>query len=251
MKICRMEISGKIEYGIVREQEVFALEGEPIKARPGKKLGKLSELKLKSPCVPTKVVAVGMNYRDHAKELGQQLPENPILFLKPPTSVIGPGEAIICPPSSQRVDYEAELGFVISRRAKNVKVEQAFDYILGYTCVNDVTARDLQIKDGQWTRAKGFDTFCPIGPWLETELDPAHLKVQAILNGKVVQNSNTSNLVFPVPILLSFISSIMTLEPGDCIATGTPAGIGPMKPSDQITISVEGIGELSNPVSET
>jgi len=248
LKICRVEVSGKVESGIIIEQEVFKLEGDLTKPKPGKKLGRLSELKLKSPTEPGKIVAVGMNYRDHARELGQKLPENPILFLKPATAVIGPLEPIICPAQSQRVDYEAELGVVISRRAKNVKPESASDYILGYSCFNDVTARDLQIKDGQWTRAKSFDTFAPIGPWIETELDPGNLKVQALLNEKIVQNSSTSNLIFPVPELVAFISSVMTLLPGDVIATGTPSGIGPIKPGDEIVIYVEGVGELRNPV---
>lgn len=249
MRICRVEILGKVVEGLIIGGEVFRLEGELVKAKPGKKLGNLSELKLKSPCVPSKIVAVGLNYRDHAQELNQKIPENPILFLKPKSAVIGPGEPIILPSQSQRVDYEAELAVVISRRAKNVKPEKACDYILGYTCFNDVTARDLQVKDGQWTRAKSFDTFAPIGPWIETELDPSHLQIQAILNGKIVQNSNTENLIFSVPDLIAFISSVMTLEPGDVIATGTPSGIGPMKPGDEIMIKVEEIGELINPVN--
>jgi len=248
LKICRVEISGRIEQGLIIEQDVYALTGDWSKPKPGKKLGRLAQLNLKSPCVPSKIIAVGLNYKDHAKELNQQIPENPILFLKPASAVIGPGDAIIHPSQSQRVDYEAELAVVISRKARSVKTESAFDYILGYTCFNDVTARDLQIKDGQWTRAKSFDTFAPVGPWIETELDPSHLQIQAILNGKIVQNSNTSNLIFPLPELVAFISSVMTLLPGDVIATGTPAGIGPMKPGDEIVIKIEGIAELKNPV---
>ena len=178
--------------------------------------------------------------------MNQKPPENPILFLKPATAVIGPNEPILYPAQSQRVDYEAEWGVVISRLARNVKAASANDYILGYTCCNDVSARDLQIKDGQWTRAKSFDTFSPIGPWIETELDPSNLVVQGILNGKIVQNSNTANLIFTVPELVCFISSIMTLLPGDVIATGTPSGIGPMQKGDEIVISVQGIGELKN-----
>jgi len=249
LKICRVEISpGKIEYGVVIEGEVYALQADAESSRPGTKLGKLESLKLKSPVSPCKIVAVGLNYRDHAEELKQKIPEEPLLFLKPKTAVIDPGEPIIIPPQSKRVDYEAELAVVIYRPAKNVKPESANEYILGYTCFNDVTARDLQAKDGQWTRAKGFDTFAPIGPWIETELDPMNLEIEARLNGKVVQKSNTKNLIFPPAQLVSFISSVMTLEPGDVIATGTPAGIGQIKNGDEIVVYIQGIGELKNPV---
>jgi 2-keto-4-pentenoate hydratase/2-oxohepta-3-ene-1,7-dioic acid hydratase in catechol pathway len=248
MKICRVEISGgNVERGLIVDNVVYKLEGDALK--PGAKIGALENVRLKCPAQPGKVVCVGLNYRDHAKEMGLPLPENPILFLKPSTSVIGPGDKIIYPPQSQRVDYEGELGVVISRRCRNVKPEESAAYILGYTCVNDVTARDLQAKDGQWTRAKGFDSFAPIGPWVESELDPSNLKIQTILNGKVVQDSNTSNLIFNVPTLVAFISGVMTLEPGDVIATGTTSGIGPMNPGDKVTVSIEGIGELSNTIA--
>ena len=205
---------------------------------------------LLAPCSPAKVVAVGLNYRDHAKELGMAVPEEPILFLKPPTTVIGQGEAIAFPEMASRVDYEAELGIVIKDTVKSIAPEEAHDHILGYTCVNDVTARDLQRKDGQWTRAKSFDTFCPVGPWIETDLDPGDLAVESFLNGEQRQASRTSQFIFPVDVLVSFISKIMTLFPGDLILTGTPAGIGPMKPGDEIEVRIEGIGSLKNTVQK-
>lgn len=174
------------------------------------------------------------------------LPEEPLLFLKPASSVIGPEDRIILPPQSARVDYEAELAVVIGKTAKNVKRGQAQGYIKGYTCLNDVTARDLQGKDGQWTRAKGFDTFCPIGPWIETEIDPADLKIELFLNGEIKQQSTTSNLIFNPARLVEFISGVMTLFPGDVIATGTTSGIGPMKAGDKVEVRIEGIGSLIN-----
>jgi 2-keto-4-pentenoate hydratase/2-oxohepta-3-ene-1,7-dioic acid hydratase in catechol pathway len=178
--------------------------------------------------------------------LGLAIPEEPVIFLKPATTIIGPGESIICPRTSSRVDYEAELGVVVKDRTRNISPEEAPDHILGYTCANDVTARDLQKKDGQWTRAKSFDTFCPVGPWIETDLDPGDLLIQSYLNGERRQSSRTSQLIFNVHELVSFISGIMTLEPGDLIITGTPAGIGPMKPGDEIEVRIEGIGSLKN-----
>ncbi|MEW6545815.1 MAG: fumarylacetoacetate hydrolase family protein [Bacillota bacterium] len=206
------------------------------------------EAELICPVEPGKVVAVGLNYRDHAHEVGAVLPEEPVLFVKPATAVIGPGAAILLPPVSRRVDYEAELAVVIGRRAKRVAVGQAPDYVLGYTCGNDVTARDLQQKDGQWTRSKSFDTFCPLGPWVVPGLDPAALQVVCRVNGKVRQQGNTRDLIFPVAELVSFVSGIMTLEPGDVLLTGTPAGIGPLEPGDLVEVEIEGVGVLSNPV---
>ncbi|MGC8908454.1 MAG: fumarylacetoacetate hydrolase family protein [Desulfomonilaceae bacterium] len=206
----------------------------------------LGAVKLLPPCTPSKVVAIGLNYRDHAEELGLALPEEPLLFLKPPSSIIGPGETILAPPQSKRVDYEAELAVVISRTARQVKAEKAADYILGYTCLNDVTARDLQSKDGQWTRAKGFDTFCPIGPWIETDLDPSDLEISLYLNDELKQHSRTSNLIFDPFRLVEFVSHVMTLTPGDVIATGTTSGIGPMRPGDKVEVRIEGIGSLFN-----
>jgi 2-keto-4-pentenoate hydratase/2-oxohepta-3-ene-1,7-dioic acid hydratase in catechol pathway len=235
------------------DNQVFEgkLEGEdilPIAAQQFPRSFQLHQVKLLPPCVPTKVVAVGLNYRDHAEELHLALPEEPLLFMKPSTSVIGPGDPVLLPPQSRRVDYEAELGIVIAKTARRVGLDEARDYILGYTCLNDITARDLQTKDGQWTRAKGFDTFCPIGPWIDTEIDPADLGVELYLNGERKQRSRTSNLIFSPAELVAFISGIMTLQPGDVIATGTPSGIGPMKHGDNVEVRIEGIGSLVNPI---
>ncbi|MEW5933876.1 MAG: fumarylacetoacetate hydrolase family protein [Bacillota bacterium] len=208
----------------------------------------LGEAELLCPVEPTKVVAVGLNYRDHAREVGAALPQEPVLFLKPATSVVGPGEPIVLPAVSRRVDYEAELAVVIGRRARQVTVGQAPDCILGFTCGNDVTARDLQQKDGQWTRSKSFDTFCPLGPWVVPGLDPCALEVICRVNGKVRQRGNTRELIFTVAELVSFVSEVMTLEPGDVLLTGTPAGIGPLQPGDTVEVEVEGVGVLVNPV---
>ncbi|HSB33981.1 MAG TPA: fumarylacetoacetate hydrolase family protein, partial [Nitrospirota bacterium] len=198
--------------------------------------------------VPTKVVAVGLNYRDHARELGMAVPEAPILFLKPTTAVIGPDDDIHYPAMSSQVDYEGELGIVIKDSISRITAAEARRHILGYTCANDVTARDLQKQDGQWTRAKGFDTFCPVGPWIETELDPNDLQIETYLNGDRRQSSRTSQFVFDVDHLVSFISQVMTLEPGDLVITGTPAGIGPMRRGDTVEVRIEGIGSLINSV---
>nr|WP_245526136.1 fumarylacetoacetate hydrolase family protein [Archaeoglobus profundus] len=192
------------------------------------------------PIKPTKIVCIGLNYMDHAEELNMEIPEEPIIFLKPPSAVIGHEDVIVMPRISKRVDYEGEIAVVIGKRCKNVKKEDAMDYVLGYTCFNDVTARDLQSKDGQWTRAKSFDTFAPIGPYVVTEV-PEKLKIETRLNGKVVQKSDTSNLIFDIPTLIEFISNIMTLERGDVIATGTPAGVGMLKSGDVVEVEVNGL----------
>lgn len=208
----------------------------------------LDEVKLLAPVKPSKIVAVGLNYADHIAEMGNTPPSNPIIFIKPQTAVIGPGEAILLPSSSQRVDYEAELAVVIGKKCRSVTPKQAPSFILGYTCFNDVTARDLQKKDVQWTRAKSFDTFAPLGPWINTSIDPSSLRIECRLNGEIKQSSSTSNLLFSVFELVSFISEIMTLLPGDVIATGTPQGVGPMQNGDLVEVCIEGIGVLSNPV---
>ena len=250
MKLVRFLAHGGPANGIVNGDEVIELAGGHL--APAKKPEArypLSRLKLLPPCVPTKVVAIGLNYRDHAVELGFALPEEPIVFLKPATSVIGAGDAILYPAASKQVDYEAELGIVIRDRIRSVSPREARGHILGYTCANDVTARDLQKKDGQWTRAKSFDTFCPVGPWIETDLDPGDLLIESYLNGERRQSSRTSQLIFDVYQLVSFVSGIMTLNPGDLIITGTPAGIGSMKPGDEIEVRIEGIGSLKNKVS--
>ncbi|MBF0529942.1 MAG: fumarylacetoacetate hydrolase family protein [Deltaproteobacteria bacterium] len=251
MRLIRFKAEGEpgIKYGSEKNGQIQELTGDIFgQFKVTDRAFSLSQVTLLAPCQPTKVVAVGLNYRDHIEEMHHTVPDEPVIFIKPASSVIGPSQVIICPPRSHRVDYEAELAVVISRHAKNVSPGEASRYILGYTCLNDVTARDLQAKDQQWTRAKGFDTFCPIGPVIETELDPSDLSVEAWLNGEKRQSSRTSNLLFNVPTLVAFISGVMTLEPGDVIATGTPSGVGPVKPGDSIEIRVQGIGSLINKV---
>jgi len=206
-------------------------------------------LEILAPVQPSKLVCVGLNYRDHALEQGKQLPAEPLLFIKPSTSVIGPGAAIEVPAWAGRVDHEAELGIVIGKPAFRVRASKAADYVLGVTCVNDVTARELQAKDGQYTRAKGFDSFAPIGPCIAVGLESRDLRVSGYVNGGLRQDSRTRELIFTVPELVEFISSVMTLLPGDIISTGTPAGIGPIRPGDSVTIHVEGVGALTNPVT--
>jgi 2-keto-4-pentenoate hydratase/2-oxohepta-3-ene-1,7-dioic acid hydratase in catechol pathway len=208
----------------------------------------LNEVNILPPVQPSKVVCVGLNYRYHAQELNMALPEEPILFIKPPTTVIGPDNPIIYPPQCHQLDYEAELAVVIGRETRFTSKNDARDHIAGYTILNDVTARDLQRKDGQWTRAKSFDTFCPIGPWIETDMDPSHQDISLKLNGEVKQNSNTENMIFSVEELVEFISHIMTLNQGDIIATGTPPGVGSMNVEDIVEVKIEGIGTLSNKI---
>lgn len=208
----------------------------------------LSEVRLLAPIIPSKVVCIGRNYVEHAEELGSDVPEEPLLFMKPSTAVIGPGDPIRLPPESGRVDHEGELALVIGRPCRRVSEEDAFGFVLGYTCGNDVTARDLQQKDGQWTRAKGFDSFCPLGPWLETELDPSDVQIATRINGETRQRSRTSNMIFRPPTIISYASQVMTLLPGDVILTGTPSGVGPLSPGDRVEVEVEGIGVLANEV---
>jgi 2-keto-4-pentenoate hydratase/2-oxohepta-3-ene-1,7-dioic acid hydratase in catechol pathway len=204
--------------------------------------------KLLAPCDPSKIVCVGLNYKDHAAEQDKPLPAEPLIFIKPSTSVIGPAQAIEAPAWAGRVDHEAELALVIGKTTRNVKAARAYDHILGLTCVNDVTARELQSKDGQYTRSKGFDTFGPVGPCIAVGLDGRDLQVQAFVNGDLRQNSRSRELIFTIPELVEFISSVMTLLPGDIISTGTPSGIGPIRPGDSVTVHVEGVGALTNPV---
>lgn len=208
----------------------------------------LGDVRLLAPVLPSKVIGVGRNYPAHAKELGNGVPEEPLVFLKPSTSVSGPGDAIPLPPISRRVDYEGELAVVIGRIARNVKAEEAYRSILGYTCGNDVTLRDLQEKDDQWTRAKGFDGACPLGPWIETELDPNDLRIETRVNGETKQSARTSEMAVGVASLIEFVTTFMTLLPGDVLMTGTPEGIGPLAPGDRVEVEVEGIGILANPV---
>jgi 2-keto-4-pentenoate hydratase/2-oxohepta-3-ene-1,7-dioic acid hydratase in catechol pathway len=207
------------------------------------------EVRLVAPVVPTKIVCVGRNYREHAAELGNEMPAEPLLFLKAPSSLVGHEDAIVLPPYSERVEHEGELAVVIGRRAKDVTDgENPLDYVFGYTCLNDVTARDLQRKDKQFTRAKSFDTFCPVGPYVATDIDPLDLRVETRVNGEVRQRGRTSEMAFAVPFLVRYVSRMMTLEPGDLISTGTPAGVGPLLDGDTVEVEVEGVGTLRNPV---
>ncbi|MGA2362696.1 MAG: fumarylacetoacetate hydrolase family protein [Candidatus Aminicenantales bacterium] len=248
MKIYRFRYRKRILHGILKEEFLFPLKGSIFRDfKIGDSPIPMGEVKLLPPVEPSKIVAVGRNYRDHAKELGNAVPEEPLLFLKPSTAVIGPHDEILYPAMSSRVDYEGELAVVIKKKARHLREEDPVgDYILGYTCFNDVTARDLQTKDVQFTRAKSFDTFAAVGPCVATGIDPGALHLKTFLNGKLVQSGTTANLIFPVPFLVRFISRVMTLLPGDIIATGTPAGVGPMSPGDRVDVQVEGIGVLSN-----
>jgi len=249
MKLLRFVADGQARYGAVEQRQIRELRGDPFGSiRFGPRAFHLEEITLLPPCEPSKIVAVGVNYRAHAEEMGHRLPDEPLLFLKPPSSIVGAGAEIHYPDGVSRLDYEAELAVVIRKKIKSITLAQVKEAVLGYTCLNDVTARDLQQKDKQWTRAKSFDTFAPIGPWIVTDLDPANLKIEAILNGETKQSGTTAGLIFPVDRLVSFISSIMTLLPGDVITTGTPPGVGPMQRGDTIEIVIEGIGRLANTV---
>ena len=212
---------------------------------PGKPPHRFSAADLRCPVAPSKIVCIGRNYAAHAKELGNEVPAEPLIFFKPPSALIGPGGSIVLPSESTRVEHEAELGVIIGKRCKAVSREEALSYVFGYTCVNDVTARDLQKKDGQWSRAKGFDTFCPVGPWIETELDPASCRVSCRVNGQARQDGVTTSMIFDVPTLIAYVSKMMTLEPGDLIATGTPEGVGLLTSGDCVEVEVSGIGILS------
>jgi len=223
------------------------IDGEAVVAGDSRRA--LASVRLLPPCLPTKIVCVGRNYLDHAREMGNDLPDKPLLFFKPPSAVIGDGDEIVYPPQSSRVDYEGELGVVIARRCRHVSRAGALDVVRGYTIVNDVTARDLQETDVQWARAKGFDTFAPIGPCIADGLDPSRLRIRTTLNGEVRQDSSTGLLIFDIPTLIEYISAAFTLEAGDVIATGTPSGIGPMQPGDEVRVEIDGIGALSNRVA--
>lgn len=210
----------------------------------------LSDVKLLPPCVPSKIVCVGRNYTEHAAELGNDIPKEPLIFLKPPSSILAPGDPIILTPLSERVDYEGELAIVIGKTCSRLKsLADAKSYILGYTCLNDVTARDLQKKDVQFTRAKGFDTFCPFGPFIETELDLSAATVETFLNGAKRQSARTAEMIFHVDVIIQWISQVMTLLPGDVIATGTPSGVGPLAAGDVVEVTISGVGRLRNPVA--
>ncbi len=264
MRIARFAKGDGVAYGVVegesgQPQTIAELYGHPFGVDPsGVQLTgnryPLAEVRLLAPVLPSKVVAVGKNYAEHVKEMnelfaGGELPAEPILFLKPSTSVTGPGDRIAYPVKiTDRVDYEGELAVIIGRLCRDVPKERAADVIFGYTCANDVTARDLQVKDGQWTRAKGFDTFCPLGPWMETGADPADLGITTTVNGAVKQHARTSELLWDVPSLVEYVSSVMTLLPGDVLLTGTPEGVGPLTDGDEVSVTVESIGTLTNRV---
>jgi 2-keto-4-pentenoate hydratase/2-oxohepta-3-ene-1,7-dioic acid hydratase in catechol pathway len=238
MKYARFRVDGAEFGGTVEGDDVIA----PGLRRP------LAEVELLAPCSPSKIVCVGRNYAEHASEMGNEAPKEPLLFFKPPSAVTDPGASIVYPRQSNRVDFEGELGVVLGRRCRNVSRASALDYVLGFTIVNDVTARDLQKSDGQWARAKGFDTFAPIGPWIVSDLDWRHAQITTRLNGIVKQDASTASMLFDVPALIEYISAAFTLEPGDVIATGTPSGVGPMQTGDTVAIEIEGIGTLTNRV---
>ncbi len=252
MRIVRYQLgNGAPRYGWVFEEKVGEIEGEIFGVyRRQEASVPLEEVRLLAPVLPSKIICVGRNYVEHAKEHGAEVPKLPLIFLKPPSAILNPGEPILLPPQSQQVEHEAELVVVIGRRGKNILPEQAKEYVFGYTVGNDVTARDLQRSDGQWTRAKGFDTFCPFGPWIETEFDPSDAMITCRVNGQLRQMGSTREMVFSVPTLIAFISSVMTLEPGDLIFTGTPAGVGPLQEGDVVEVEIEGLGKLRNPVAK-
>jgi 2-keto-4-pentenoate hydratase/2-oxohepta-3-ene-1,7-dioic acid hydratase in catechol pathway len=251
VKIARYSVGGQLSYGILDEGELVALKGDPMFAgyeTTGERVS-LGDAALLAPVIPrSKVVAVGKNYRDHAAEMGGEAPAAPLLFLKPNTAVIGPADAIVLPPQSSQVEHEGELAVVIGRVAKNVPAASALDYVFGYTCANDVTARDLQRADGQWARAKGFDTFCPLGPVIETEFEPAGARLVSRVNGEVRQDGAIADMVHDIASIIEYASQVWTLLPGDVILTGTPAGIGPLVDGDTVEVEITGIGTLSNPV---
>jgi 2-keto-4-pentenoate hydratase/2-oxohepta-3-ene-1,7-dioic acid hydratase in catechol pathway len=236
-------------YGWLEGERVGLLEGSPFAAfRRNEALLPINRVRLLAPTMPGKIICVGHNYAAHVAEREAEAPQWPLIFLKPPTAVIGPGDAILLPPQSDRVEHEAELAVVIRETCRWASPKEAKDHILGYTIANDITARDLQERDGQWTRSKGFDTFCPIGPWIETNLDPADILIKCTVNDQLKQMASTRDLIFSVPEIVAFVSSVMTLNPGDIILTGTPSGVGPLFPGDQVAVEIEGIGTLSNPV---
>jgi 2-keto-4-pentenoate hydratase/2-oxohepta-3-ene-1,7-dioic acid hydratase in catechol pathway len=249
MRICRVMVDGVAHYGVVADDRIELLAGDPFHGPASSGVAvPLAGARLLPPAEPSKIVAVGQNYRAHAAEMGKGVPDEPLLFLKAPSALLPPGDAIVRPCGYERVDYEGELCLVIGRRARHVRAAEALDYVLGYTILNDVSVRDLQKKDGQFTRAKGFDTFAPCGPWLETDLDPQALRLETRLNGVVRQQSSTGDMIFPVAELVAFASRVMTLEPGDLFSTGTPSGVGNLQPGDTVAIEISGIGTLENPV---
>jgi len=250
VRLVRFRFGERIATGAVEDDQVRVLRGtffeDPV---PTGQAVPLDDVRLLAPVLPSKVVAVGRNYADHAAEMGTDVPEEPLVFLKPSTSVVGPGDPIMFPSISKRMEYEGELACVVGRLVRRATSDEAARAILGYTCANDVTLRDLQATDGQWTRAKGFDTSCPLGPWVETEADPSDLALETRVNGEVRQSARTSQLAFDPAQLVAFISSFMTLLPGDVVLTGTPAGVGRLEVGDRVEVALDGIGTLANSVA--
>lgn len=252
MRLVRFQIQNEdAQLGWVFEDRIGPIEGSIFGMFQRKEaLYPIESVRLLPPVQPSKIICVGRNYVAHAKEHQSEVPELPLLFLKPPSSLIGAEEAILLPPQSQQVEHEAELAVVIGKRGRWIEPENTSQHILGYTIANDVTARDLQRRDGQWTRSKGFDTFCPLGPWIETDFDPSDALITCRVNGQIRQMASTRDMVFNVRQIVAFASSVMTLEPGDVLLSGTPAGVGILLPGDIVEVSIEGIGTLRNPVKE-
>lgn len=259
MRICRVRAGDEITYaaidalsddlGITDETLVAFIDGHPFGDwSPQGSVARARDVELLAPVIPSKIVGIGRNYRDHASEMGGEVPTEPLMFLKPSTSVIGPGDAIRIPWQSEKVEHEAELAIVIGRVCRDVSRDRAAEVIFGYTCGNDVSARDLQRADGQWARAKGFDTFCPLGPWIDTELDWTDAAISCTVNGEIRQSANTGDVVFGVPDLIAAVTSVMTLLPGDVILTGTPSGVGPIVEGDTVAVTIQGLGTLTNTV---
>ncbi len=260
MMFCRYLEGETPQYGLIEEGIVYTLDGDlfsmralddashrPALAR-GPVVGSVEEVRLLAPVTPGKILCLGRNYAAHAAERGEQVPPEPLVFLKPPTTVIGPGDAIELLEENGRVDHEAELALIIGRRASRVSEAEALEFVFGYTCANDITDRDFQARDGQWWRAKGIDTFCPVGPWIETRLDPANVRIRCRVNGDGRQDGSTRQMIYGIPYVLSYITRFITLEPGDLVLTGTPAGVAPLTPGDVVEVEIEGIGTLRNPV---
>jgi 2-keto-4-pentenoate hydratase/2-oxohepta-3-ene-1,7-dioic acid hydratase in catechol pathway len=249
LRIVRYSHQGEVGFGVHEDEAVAPISPHPFGAfeYTGRRLP-VGEVRLLAPVLPSKVVAVGRNYADHARELGNEVPPEPVLFLKPSTAVVGPGDPIVRPEGVGQVDYEGELAVVVGRLVRRLQPDDAIQAVLGFTCANDVTARELQRSDGQWTRAKGFDTFCPLGPWIETDLDSSDLAISTLVNGETRQQARTSQLERGVAELLAYVSRVMTLLPGDVLLTGTPAGVGPLAAGDRVEVEVEGIGVLANEV---
>jgi 2-keto-4-pentenoate hydratase/2-oxohepta-3-ene-1,7-dioic acid hydratase in catechol pathway len=252
MKLMRLHSAGEMRWVISDTDGIYWLEGDPFGTwTRGIEVASLAGVRFLAPCQPTKIIAIGLNYVSHAEEVDAVVPKEPFFFLKPPSSIVAHGGKVIHPANlSQRVDYEGELAVVMGKSGRDIATREASEYVLGYTCANDVTARDLQRTDPQWTRAKGFDTFCPLGPVIATDVDPSDLMIRTRLNGEVRQEASTSEMVFSVERLISYISAVMTLEAGDVILTGTPAGVGELKPGDRIEVEIESVGTLTNTVVE-